>query len=129
LIKGKPTLFSCKDEKIEQLAQHYYTQLIQKKKVDATSHVPEDIDTVKLNTLKNKNIREVGAETLCYQALKQLGIDGYLKSRGWNDDQVNLTATHIVGRTVYPASEHNFNKDLKRYHLPTKNDTTKFPFS
>jgi hypothetical protein len=35
-----------------------------------------------------------------------LRIDGYLKSRGWNDDQVNLAATHIIGRTVYPASEH-----------------------
>lgn len=106
LIKGKPTLFSCKDEKIEQLAQHYFAQLKQKKKVDTTSQVPEDIDTVKLNTLKNKNIREIGAESLCYQALRQLKIDDYLKSRGWNDDQVNLAATHIIGRTVYPASEH-----------------------
>ena len=105
LIKGKPTLFSCKDEKIEQLAQHFYGQLKQKRKIDTSSHTPEDIDTVKLNTLKNKNIREIGAESLCYQALKQLGIDTYLKSRGWSDEQVNLAATHIIGRTVYPASE------------------------
>jgi hypothetical protein len=39
-----------------------------KKKVDVASDVVDDIDTVKLNTLKNKNIREVGAESLCYQA-------------------------------------------------------------
>lgn len=105
LVKGKPTLFSCKDEKIEHLARHYYEQLKQKKKFDLTSDVPEEIDTVRLNTLKNKNIREVGAESLCYQALRQLGIDRYLKSRGWENDQVKLAATHIISRTVYPASE------------------------
>jgi hypothetical protein len=75
-----------------------------KKKVDVASDVVDDIDTVKLNTLKNKNIREVGAESLCYQALHQLGIDHYLKTRGWDDEQVRLAATHIISRAVYPAS-------------------------
>jgi len=105
LIKGKPTLFSCKEEKVEQLAQHYYGELKQKKKIDNASDGTDDIDTVKLNTLKNKNIREVGAESLCYQALRQLGIEHYFKTRGWDDEQVRLAATHIISRTVYPASE------------------------
>ena len=105
LIKGRPTLFSCKGEKIEHLAQHYFAQLKLKKKVDVASDAVDDIDTVKLNTLKNKNIREVGAESLCYQALRQLGIDHHLKTRGWDDEQVNLATTHIISRTVYPASE------------------------
>jgi len=105
LIKGKPSLFSFKEEKVEQLAQHYYGELKQKKKIDSASDGTDDIDAVKLNTLKNKNIREVGAESLCYQALRQLGIEHYLKTRGWDDEQVNLAATHIISRTVYPASE------------------------
>ncbi|EKD89331.1 MAG: Transposase, IS4 family protein [uncultured bacterium] len=105
LIKGRPTLFSCKEEKVEQLAQHYYGELKQKKKIDRASDVSDDIDTVKLNTLKNRNIREVGAESLCYQALRQLGIEHFLKTRGWDDEQVRLAATHIISRTVYPASE------------------------
>lgn len=105
LIKGKPTLFSCKEDKVEQLAQHYYAQLKQKKKVDVASDAVDDIDTVKLNTLKNKNIREIGAESLCYQALRQLGIDHYLRNRGWDDERVCLAATHIISRAAYPASE------------------------
>lgn len=32
LIKGKPTLFSCKDVQVEQLSQHFYAQLKQKKR-------------------------------------------------------------------------------------------------
>jgi len=43
LIKGKPTLFSCKEEKVEQLAQHYYAQLKLKKKVDVASDAVDDI--------------------------------------------------------------------------------------
>ena len=107
LIKGTPTLFNAsKDETVEQLAQHYYAELKKKKKIDVVSDVTEDFDTVNLNTLKNKNIREVGAESLCYQALHQLKIDNYLKSRGWDDEQINLAATHIISRAVYPASEY-----------------------
>jgi len=78
LIKGKPTLFSSKDENVEQLAHYYYGQLKQKKKIDRASDATDDFDTVNLNTLKNKDIREIGAESLCYQALRQLGIDHYL---------------------------------------------------
>jgi len=106
LIKGKPTLFSCKQEKVEQLAQHFYAQLAHKKKIDFASDIADDLDTVKLNTLKNKDIREIGAESLCYQALRQLKIDNFLKARGWTDEQISLVTTHIISRTVFPASEY-----------------------
>ncbi len=107
LIKGKPTLFSTStDETVERLAQHYYGELKKKKKIDMVSDVTGDYDTVNLNTLKNKNIREIGAESLCYQALHQLKIDNYLKNRGWEDEQINLASTHIISRAVYPASEY-----------------------
>jgi len=107
LIKGNLTLFSTnEDEIIEQLAQHYYQELKKKKKIDRVSDVTEDFDTVNLDTLKNKNIREIGAESLCYQALHQLKIDNYLESRGWDEAQINLAATHIISRAVYPASEY-----------------------
>ena len=49
----------------------------------------------------------MGAESLCFQALRQLKIDGFLSDCGWNDDQVKLATAHIVSRTVYPASELN----------------------
>ena len=106
LIKGKPTLFSCKDEQVEQLSQHFYAQLKQKKKIDRASALADDLDTVKLNTLKNKNIREVGAESICYQALSQLKIGHYLQTRGWDDELIKLAQTHIISRAVYPASEY-----------------------
>ena len=49
LIKGKPTLFnSCIDEKIEQLAQHYYKEIKSKKKIDRVSTSGEDFDLINL---------------------------------------------------------------------------------
>lgn len=106
MIKGKPTLFSFTDEKVEQLAQYYYGELKRKKKVDRVCPTADDFDNVNLNTLKNKNIREIGAESLCFQAFRKLKIDSFLHDRGWNDEQVKLAATHVVSRAVYPASEH-----------------------
>ena len=107
LIKGAPTLFnSCKDETVEQLAQHYYQEIKAKKKIDRVPEASEEFDLVNLKTLKNKNIREVGAESLCLQSLHQLKIDVYLRSRGWTEEQINLATTHIISRAVYPDSEY-----------------------
>lgn len=106
LIKGEANLFVGDiDEKVEKLAQHYYQLIISKQKVDKKTKPSDDIETVKLNTLKNKDIREIGAESICYQAFQQLGIDRYLESRGWDKDRINLAATHILSKAVYPASE------------------------
>jgi hypothetical protein len=106
LVKGEPSLFSlCNDPKVEQLAQGFYQQIRSKKRVDIVSPNNEQLDIVNLKTLKNKNIREVGAESLCLQALRQLKIDQYLKQSGWNDQQISLASTHIISRAVCPGSE------------------------
>ncbi|MDD3322316.1 MAG: hypothetical protein PHS59_12815 [Paludibacter sp.] len=46
------------------------------KKVDlGTIDLNKDIDTVDLNTIKNKNVREVGAEWLSFQSVHELCIE------------------------------------------------------
>jgi transposase len=107
LIKGTPTLFSpCIDEKAERLAQQCYQEIKSRRKIDKSNTPNDDFDLVNLKTLKNKNIREVGAESICFQAFGQLEIDKYLKGRGWSEEQINLAATHVISRAVYPASEY-----------------------
>jgi hypothetical protein len=49
-------------------------------KIDRVSEKPTDFDLVNLKTLKNKNICEVGAESLCFQAFHQLKIYTFLTS-------------------------------------------------
>ena len=51
-------------------------------------------------------MREIGAESLCYQAFNQLNIGKFLHTRGWKDEDIKLATTHIISRAVYPASEY-----------------------
>lgn len=106
LIQGRPSLYGpCTDPVVEQLAQVFYGKVLQKNKVDSKPRIGENPELVKLGTLKHKDVRETGAESLCYQAFRQLGVDGYLGNRGWDKEQVGLAATHVISRAVYPASE------------------------
>jgi len=103
-IRGQQSFFE--DAKVSAFVENLYQRMIKEKKVDMNiSACDKDIDTVDLNTLKNKDVREVGAEWMSLQAVRELGIDRYLASRGWNDEDISLALSHIVSRAVYPASE------------------------
>jgi Transposase DDE domain len=103
-ITGQQSLFE--DAAVTTFVESLYQRMIREKKVDLdTSDPKKDIDTVDLNTLKNKDVREMGAEWLSLQAVRELGIDRFLSSRGWSDEDVSLALSHIVSRAVYPASE------------------------
>ena len=91
--------------KIEELAQHYYREVIKKRRYDLKHINSLEQETVYINTLKNKDAREIGAEWLCLQALGQLGLSDFLKSKQWSEEKINLAQTHIISRAVYPASE------------------------
>ena len=105
LVNGGNTLTSSvADEHVEQLARHYYNEIKNKKRYDIKQG-NEEWETVNMTTLKNKDAREIGAEWLCKQVFDQLGIGNFLAQSGWTEDKINLAATHIISRAVYPASE------------------------
>lgn len=86
----------------------FYQQMVKEKRIDIlpkpTSN--KDWQTIDLNSLRNKDVREIGAEWLCYQAISQLRIDKFLESKGWGPEKTSLALTHLVSRAVYPASEY-----------------------
>lgn len=103
-ILGQKSLFE--DTQVTAFVEQLYQRMIKEKKIDISpSNSEKDIDTVDLNTLKNKDVREVGAEWLSLQAVRQLGIDRYLALTGWTDEDISLALSHIISRAVYPASE------------------------
>jgi len=93
----------------------FYQQLVEKKRIDRPTGGGQKPDwhTIDLNTLKNKDVREVGAEWMCYQTIKQLGIDGFLASKGWGGEKSALALTHLISRAVYPASENKSSRWIK----------------
>lgn len=105
LINGGNTLAtSVSDEQIEELARHFFQEIRNKKRYDIKLE-KRNWETVDLDTLKNKDAREIGAEWLCQQAFNQLEIGKFLHQAGWSDNQIALASTQIISRAVYPASE------------------------
>jgi len=91
----------------------FYTRMVKEKRIDVLEEKPQakpnkngkDYQNIDINSLRNKDIREIGAEWLSYQAIGQLRIASFLEQQGWDISDIQLALTHIISRAVYPASE------------------------
>lgn len=114
LYLGTNILFVAVSEKVETLAVRFYKELRKKYKKDKTGSssiapeaIPEkDLELVDINTIQHDEVREVGAEWLCLQAIEELGIAALLASENWDKETINKALALLVSRAVYPASEH-----------------------
>jgi PAS domain-containing protein len=97
------------DPVVSSYVETLYERLVSEKKIDTCPSSPltrkGDWQTIDLNSLRNRDVREIGSEWLCYQALKQLKISDYLANRDWEENDIRLALTHIISRAVYPAPE------------------------
>src|ERR1035437_959131 len=60
---------------------------------------------VEIDTISHRDVREVGAEWIGYHTWNKLQLGILLQSKGWSEDQIQLAATQVISRAVYPASE------------------------
>jgi hypothetical protein len=105
-LNRTPSLFDETDYEAVAFAEQYWAEMVANKKVDVSDLTCEKSKRmVDMNTIKNKDAREVGAEWMCYQALEQLLLKNKLISLGWEEDEVQLALTQIISRAVYPFSE------------------------
>ena len=56
---------------------------------------------VDVNTIQHTDAREIGAEWVCLQAIRELEIDKFLRNEGWSEIQINTTLAHLITRTIY----------------------------
>ncbi|NLD98572.1 MAG: IS1634 family transposase [Fibrobacter sp.] len=108
LIDGKTSLFTFNDPVVEKLAQGFYQQIVSQRLTDKViPEVPEkDLQVVDLSSVGLEEVREIGSEWLCLQALNQLDMRGCLENVGISPVDINLSMAHIISRAVFPASEH-----------------------
>ena len=93
--------------------ERFYNRMVTEKHIDVAEKEPQtkpykngkDYQIIDINSIRNKDIREIGAEWLSYQALCQLRISTFLEQQGWTGSDIRLALTHIISRAVYPASE------------------------
>jgi len=101
------------DATVIQYVDRFYQRMVCEKRIDVydekqgkkTQSGGKDLQIIDINSIRNKDVREIGAEWLSYQAINQLQIAPFLDRRGWSEDDVKLAQSHIISRAVYPASE------------------------
>lgn len=66
MVQGKMRLlFEKPDEQVERLARHFYNEIRKKRRYDVKTNGRPDWQIVDVDTVKNKDARETGAEWLC----------------------------------------------------------------
>ena len=101
------------DTAVIHYADEFYRRMVCEKRIDVlvekqekkTTQIGKDLQVIDINSIRNKDVREIGAEWLSYQAMNQLQIAPFLERLGWNEDDIKLAQSHIISRAVYPASE------------------------
>jgi hypothetical protein len=105
-VSGKISLFEEKDQKALELTEQLWDRIIEEKRIDLPEITLEKRRRlVNIDSIKHKDVKEIGAEWLSFQALEQLKVKEFLTSLGWSEEQVQLVITQIISRAVDPASE------------------------
>jgi len=98
------------NETVKSKAEEYWNRMIElgkidsiKKSIEESRHKAERL--VDVNTIKHTDARDVGAEWICLQAIRELEIDKFLAQKGWTEHKINTTLAHLITRTIYTPSE------------------------
>ena len=100
----KQSIFESEDTQVVALAEALWKRIVDEKRLDLSLHSP-DSRHVNADTLQHSNVREIGSEWICHHTYEELGISEVLAQAGFSEEQIQLAATQIISRAVYPASE------------------------
>jgi hypothetical protein len=101
------------DPVITTYVEEFYKRMVAEKRIDVIDNKQDeqpprngrDLHLIDINSIRNKDVREIGAEWLSFQAMQQLQMARFLEGQGWGGDDIRLAQSHIIARAVYPASE------------------------
>ena len=99
-----PLFETGQDPIVLKYVNEFWQRIIASKKFDLTG-AQQLNRMVNADTLVHSNVREIGAENITYQTWEKLELSGFLLTKGWTAEQVQLAATQVISRAVYPASE------------------------
>ena len=97
-------------EKVCSYVYSFWEEMKRKGTIDAARESYEESvrktrRLVDINTIEHTDAREVGAENVCLQAIRELQIDKFLQQRGWSERKIQSTLSSLIIRTVYASSE------------------------
>ncbi|MDR0573377.1 MAG: IS1634 family transposase [Tannerella sp.] len=110
---GNQQLFEIEkdnDSIVNELVDEFWHRLVWENRIDI-GQKPKKSPTVRQRnmvfeeSIRHPDVREMGSEWLCLQALEQLQLPDYLSNTGFSEEETRLALTQIISRAVYPASE------------------------
>ena len=112
-IKGGDELFDIQDnnpQKVIDLADKLWNELVEKNRIDIGQKEKKTPTVRQRNmvyeeSIRHPDVREIGGEWLCRQALNQLKLADFMSNIGFTEEETQLAITQIIARAVYPASE------------------------
>jgi hypothetical protein len=106
ILIGQESLLSI-DKHIESEAQRIASIIIKRdgKAVDSNKELESNYQHVDVTTLRNSDVKTVGAEYLAFETAKKLNIPEILADCGLSTRDVNSAFASIIGRVLSPGSE------------------------
>jgi hypothetical protein len=115
LIPGQQRLFQSDPmtsygDKVCKYIEKFWQEMIDNGKIDAAKDSYDEATRkarklIDVNTVKHTDARELGAENVCLQAIKELQLDKFLKREGWSQRKIDATLAALIVRTIYSPSE------------------------
>ena len=111
---GEKDLFgnplSSYNEFVQRKSREFWQEMVNNGSIDAVKTTMEESRKqaerlVDVNTIKHTDAREVGAEWVCLQVIRELEIDSFLQREGWSEKMIDTTLAHLIIRTIYSPSE------------------------
>lgn len=105
-----PSPLSRYNEFVRRKSEEFWHEMVNNGSIDAVKATMEESRVkaerlVDVNTARHTDARDVGAEWICLQAVRELGIDRFLEKEGWSEMRINTALAHLITRTVYSPSE------------------------
>ena len=98
------------NEFVQRKSREFWQEMVNNGSIDAVKTTMEESRKqaerlVDVNTIKHTDAREVGAEWVCLQVIRELEIDSFLQREGWSEKMIDTTLAHLIIRTIYSPSE------------------------
>ena len=98
------------NEFVQRKSREFWQEMVNNGSIDAVKTTMEESRQkaerlVDVNTIKHTDAREIGAEWVCLQVIRELEIDRFLQREGWSEKQIDTTLAHLIIRTIYSPSE------------------------
>ena len=102
--------FAHYNEFVQRKTGEFWTEMVNNGSIDAVKEAVRQSHEkakrlVDIDTVKHTDAREIGAEWICLQAIRELEIDKFLEKQGWSEVKIDTALAHLITRTVYSPSE------------------------